>query len=97
MTSLAAQALGGDADAAMKLLDELREKKLDVANHNTWADVAAGGWAKEEGEGFATEPEHERIDEIRVVAQALAFRSAVHEDVEELSRLVNAGYFGRVG
>jgi len=73
-------------------------------NTGTWADFAADNWQTVEGEEWGgtevypdveTQPGYARIESIRVVAQALAFRQTTSQaDVKELTRVINSGYAG---
>jgi hypothetical protein len=72
-------------------------------NTGTWADFAADNWrttsngdCEQDSQDLEVlEPEHERIDLVRVVAQALAFRpAATQADVAELTAVINRGYGG---
>jgi hypothetical protein len=66
------------------------------ASPATWADSAADFWRQTryeiESSAEETPNEIERLDLIRVVAQALAFRTATRADAEELTQAINLGY-----
>ena len=62
----------------------------------TWADEAAGGFRETGGDAGDLDDfeSHARIDEVRVVAQALAFRRADAADAVELTSVILKGYDG---
>jgi len=81
--------------------EKLRASRQPDVNKGQWADYAADNWVRpdehEDGNNAAAQddvPDHERMDQCRVVAQALAFRSAEPSDAVELHRLINRGYGG---
>ena len=86
--------LATDPSYAAKVLDAQRNPV-----ERTWSDHAVDfrpSKAEEDHAAavFGAENEHERIDEIRVVAQALAFRSAEASDAAEVHKVILAAYCG---
>lgn len=83
---------------------EFRERVLSTNRaakaEAPWAEVNADAWNKmleDATPSPAVEDEdHARIDEIRVVAQALAFRGALRHDTNEIAALVNKAYHGEM-
>lgn len=76
----------------MKIDPTFAEKVLAAKKNHveaSWADVALGNGNEQSP---LPPSQHERIDEVRVVAQALAFRQAVIGDILDLTRLVNDAY-----
>jgi len=82
--------------------EKLRASRQPDVNKGQWADYAADNWVRpdelaDESNSASREdhvPDHARMDQCRVVAQALAFRRAEASDAVEIHRLINRGYGG---
>lgn len=73
-----------------RVLAHNRHKKEtgETTTPEEWAEICKGP----DPQGVVEDEDHHRYEEIKVIAQALAFRDATAEDVAVLERLVNTAY-----